>query len=454
MSAGPRVNIPRLTDIETWLDSFLNFERLPKKNIFWLDTMQFLCARFGNPHTAFKSVHVAGSKGKGSVCACIAAILAEAAYSCGVYASPHIVHFAERIRTASGFFPDSVYQAAGRELISGIEAVPPEELPGQREITWFELATLYAFLCFRHAHADWAVCETGLGGRLDATNVLEPAAAVLTPIELEHTQYLGNTIALIAQEKAGIIKERTPVYCAAQVQEARQVFEQTAYRKNAPIFFLDSPGVQIQYDIRADGTHTRIQAPCFSRPLAAVLKLYGGFQAENAALAACTVKGLCPALSEEVIERGLARAWIPGRFEIIAETDSTPELILDGAHTVKSVGCTLETLAALYDNPFDIPVLFACAADKDMEHIAALFKNVSHITLTTPGPYKQSALPRLAQAFASCGVKAYAEADCARAIGQSMKHAKKQHMPLLVVGSFYLLAEVMRYINGSGENID
>ena len=170
--------------LENWIDSYLNFEKTPKKNIFWLDTMRFFCEKFGQPQDFAPCFHVAGSKGKGSVSTFIASILDEAGYKTGLYTSPHILDFIERVSSPNGPFEEEAYNRAVEEIMSGVKAIPTEELPGQRPITWFELVTLFSFLVFRQAKVDWSVFEVGLGGRLDSTNIVNPKVSVITPIEL------------------------------------------------------------------------------------------------------------------------------------------------------------------------------------------------------------------------------------------------------------------------------
>ena len=135
--------------LEEWLDSYLNFERTPKKGIFWLDTVHFLCNRFNNPEKSYKSVHIAGSKGKGSVSTMLSSIIKEYKGNCGLYTSPHILSLAERITDSQSLLDEKIYENALKELICRVESIIPEQLPNQREITWFELITFYSFLCFR-----------------------------------------------------------------------------------------------------------------------------------------------------------------------------------------------------------------------------------------------------------------------------------------------------------------
>ena len=223
-------------DFKNWLDSFLNFEKLPTKNIFWLDTIEWLCKQFDNPQDSAPCVHVAGSKGKGSVSRMISSILAQAGKKCGLYTSPHIKDFYERVSINGDLLDDSLYESCAEELQKKVDGLKQGALPSNRQITWFELVTVYAFLCFRAAKTDANVFEVGLGGRLDATNIVRPKMAVINTIELEHTEFLGDTLEKIAAEKAGIIKENTPVLCAAAPAGVRAVFEDAArQKKRAPL---------------------------------------------------------------------------------------------------------------------------------------------------------------------------------------------------------------------------
>ncbi len=432
-----------LAVFQDWLESYLNFERLPQKNIFWLDTMQFLCRRFNHPENSCRSVHVAGSKGKGSVSVMINSILRAAGFKCGLYTSPHIVDFSERIGTGAQPLSDAVYEAAVKEVMYSVDSIIPDTLPGNRPITWFELVTLFAFVCFRREHADWGVFETGLGGRLDATNVLDPDVCVITPIELEHTEFLGNTVELIAAEKAGIIKPGVPVCIAPQTPGVRAVFEQKAAEAGAAVMFLDDILTDCTHEFVSGGMNVRFDAPLFSRPIRTTLRLSGSFQAINAALAAAAVKTVYPDMDESLIEYGLSQAVLPGRFEVTG--NPAYPVILDGAHTVRSIMFTLETFGALGLFGGTPPqLLFACAADKDVASIAPLFRGFEHITLTRPGDHKQSDPDRLCKAFSAAGLSYEFIPDYAEAIRTARSRAEVCRAPLLITGSFYLLAEVKK----------
>jgi dihydrofolate synthase/folylpolyglutamate synthase len=276
---------------------------------------------------------------------------------------------------------------------------------------------------------------------------------VITPIELEHTEYLGDTIEKIAAEKAGIIKDGVPVFISEQKSAARSVFVETASRRGSPLFSMEDAIKNVEAHVSAEGLDISVTfnnlagGPVFVRPLNARLALLSEVQTKNAALAAYVTKYLYPDLDETIIELGLSRSWLPGRFEIVP--GATP-VILDGAHTVRSITLTLATLKKIY--PGDAHLLFACAADKDVESMAALLKNMfSRITLTKPGLKKASDIDRAAAAFnAAFGsddtTNLHVDGDYIRAIGDALDQSRAAGVPLLVTGSFYLVAEVKRLL--------
>ncbi len=470
--------------LESWIDSYLNFEKTPKKNIFWLDTMKFFCEKFGRPQDFSPCFHVAGSKGKGSVSMFIASILDEAGFKTGLYTSPHILDFIERVSGPHGAFEEEAYNNAVEEIMNGVKSIPAEELPGQRPVTWFELVTLFSFLVFRQAKVDYSVFEVGLGGRLDSTNIIKPKVSVITPIELEHTEFLGDTLEKIAYEKGGIIKENTPVVIAAQRSEVRKVFEDIAREKHAQFYFADDVIKDLDFNIKnicnciKNNTNLVANNPNFNKnciqnntisvknsyfslmnvsfssklfktTIQTSLQMTGRYQAENAALAALAVRIAVPEISEETIARGLSKASLPARFEIIqnpAQYENIPFLVLDGAHTVNSVRFTMETMDKVFGTQ-DGTLLFACAADKDAEDIAPLFKNrLTSVFLTKPGNVKQSDLNTLADAFDKAEIPYDLTEDFEAQIKKAFAYADAHKSILLVTGSFYLIAEVKKFL--------
>lgn len=451
--------------LEEWLDSYLNFERTPKKGIFWLDTVHFLCNRFNNPEKSYKSVHIAGSKGKGSVSTMLSSIIKEYKGNCGLYTSPHILSLAERITDSQNLLDEKIYENALKELICRVESIIPEQLPNQREITWFELITLYSFLCFREAKFSWAVFETGLGGRLDATNILMPELSVITPIELEHTDFLGDTIEKIAFEKAGILKENVPVCISKQSKEALEVIKSRSKETNSKVYFYEDYIESLKITMpkiycgeSSNKMSVKISyKDLFSRPIKANLSLIGQMQGENAALAALCAKVLFPEISETVIEKGLEKAQLQGRFEIV-KNPINPEryVILDGAHTVNSIDGTLKSFREIFqtENQYEKSnLVFAAAADKDINHIASLLLDsslFSKVYLTKPGSVKASDLSKIKEVFEDSlqndGTNYLANENFEKVLEEAITQSGIQEKNLLITGSFYLVAEAKKVL--------
>ena len=451
---------PALTEFENWLDSFLNFEKLPQKNIFWLDTMEQLAKLAGNPESFCPTFHVAGSKGKGSTSAFIASILEEAGLKTGLYTSPHIQSFLERITQNQKFFPLKTYEDSASELKKLINRPETADFLKQRPVTWFELVTLYSFLCFRTAKTQAAVFEVGLGGRLDATNIIRPKACCIGPIELEHTEFLGDTLEKIAAEKAGIIKEKTPVFLASQTPSVKEVFKKYAEQKQAELYFVDeickiSTKTHIDLENFTVSQEAEISSSFFSRPIRANLRLLGSFQAQNAALASLAVKKAFPKIPEETIEKGLSKTFLPARFQIIKNPlafTSIPFLILDGAHTPASTRLTLETLSSAGLQAEVL--LFACAQDKHSLEMANLFgqckknrpDNFQKIFLTVPGAEKKSDLKEVENSFTTAGLSFDSSHDYKKQIEKTLTFCSRNKKSLLITGSFYLVSEVTKIL--------
>lgn len=440
---------PSLNDFFTWLDSYLNFEKTPVKNIFWLDTMKFLCSRLGNPQDSFTSIHIAGSKGKGSVAVMTASILEAGGFKTGLYTSPHIIDFRERICKPSGFFDDETYTSSAEEIMAAVNSIRDEELPGGRRLTWFEIVTAYAFLCFKNAGCTHAVIETGLGGRLDSTNIIKSSLCIITRMEKEHMEFLGDTIEKISFEKAGIIKPKTPVLVFSQKKNILDVFRLKAEEENAPVYFSDEEGqvLKTSYSIsdKTVSMNAVLRSSRFNSGINADLKLFGSFQAQNALLASLGVKILYPDFDEKAMEKGLSKAFLPGRFEITENPwNRNLKLILDGAHTVSSAGFTIQTAEELFPKERK-NLLFGCASDKDVEDMASLFADeFAEVTLTKPGSVKSCDIRRMEKAFSSCGMDFTLNENFSEAIPQAIKKAAEQSALLLVTGSFYLVSEVKK----------
>ncbi|MEL3908658.1 MAG: bifunctional folylpolyglutamate synthase/dihydrofolate synthase [Treponemataceae bacterium] len=436
------------TDLFTkWLEQFINFEREPKKDLLNLEKMRFFANEFGEAHKTFKTIHVAGSKGKGSVSTMLSFCLTEAGFKTGLYTSPHVLDFRERVSLAGEFFSDVAYSKAYSEVMAVFENLLCKN--PELEPTWFEIVTCLSFVLFRNEKLDYAVYEVGMGGRLDTTNIISPEACAIMPIELEHCKYLGNTIEQIAFEKAGIIKPEIPVFCFEQEAEALDVLKKTSSEKNARLFYMPKILESIEKKVSLEGLNVKISYKAeseigrlFSRPLSTKLKLLDEVQAKNASLVVALLKYILPKeMSEEVLEKGLSKTWLPGRFELMSKK---PLVIIDGAHTITSLKLSVSTFEKVVNKKAIL--LFACAEDKDMEHIPSIFeKTFEKIYLTIPGLFKKSNLARLEKAFknyyAGKNHKLEISTDYQAQIQKAYDEAKKLDMPLLITGSFYLVGE-------------
>lgn len=463
-AAPSQTLIDNLNDFYRWLDGFINFEKRPHNKAFSLEVIGYYAALFSNPQTTYKCVHIAGSKGKGSVAAMLSALFSESGYKTGLYTSPHVNDFRERITENGRFFSDSAYLKAFRTVRESI--MPHIGKETEPQPSWFELVTLTAFVLFRQERLDWAVFETGMGGRLDATNIVQPEITVLTPIELEHCEYLGHTIPLIAAEKAGIIKAGIPVFCSRQPNSALEVFRGRAEALNAPLFYLPDFIETIEHRLIPQGREVTIRfsaahpvGALFKRPLHAILPLFTPVQAENAALAAAAFKYRFPDMPEALIESGLSKAWLPARFQLLS---TKPLIVLDGAHTHNSIQTCADTFFSLLDNgsaKLDNakPILvFACAADKDPAGFAPIFYDkVGYLYLTVPGSFKKGNLEKTVGAFTQVfgnenSVVMEASEDFNAVLKKAFTQSIAENRPLLITGSFYLAAEAQRVYSAEG----
>ena len=466
----PIAHQENLSDFYRWLDGFINFEKRPHNKAFSLEVIRHYAALFSNPQTTYKTIHIAGSKGKGSVAVMLSALLTEAGYKSGLYTSPHVNDFRERITENGRFFSDLAYLEAFRAVQESV--MPHIDKETEPQPSWFELVTLTAFVLFRQERLDWAVFETGMGGRLDATNIIQPEITILTPIELEHCEYLGHTIPLIAAEKAGIIKAGVPVFCSRQQPSALAVFRKQAAALNAPFFYLPDFIEAIEHRLTPQGREVTIRfsaahpvGALFKRPLHAILPLFTPVQAENAALAAAAFKYRFPDMPEDLIESGLSKAWLPARFQLLS---TKPLIVLDGAHTHNSIQTCADTFFSLLNNDSSTPsvsdvppnakpiLVFACAADKDPAGFAPIFYgNIAYLYLTVPGSFKKGNLEKTVIAFTQVfgnenSVVMEASEDFNAILKKAFTQSITENRPLLITGSFYLAAEAQRVYSAEG----
>lgn len=358
----------------------INYERVQVEaystSDFKLERMRVLLSLIGNPHERIPAVHVAGTKGKGSTCSMIASVLAAAGYRAGLYISPHISSFEERM-TVNGVrpSPDEFVELVNR-LLPTIAHM--DGLPGQMQPTYFELATAIAWLYFEDQRVDFAVLEVGLGGRLDSTNLCRPLVSVITNVSRDHTHILGSTVRQIAWEKAGIIKSGVPVVSGVSHPDAIEIVEQMCRERGAPLSLLgreihatnrrhvDEPSAgDISPDSLIDVSTLRMEW----RDIA--IGLRGAHQVGNAALAVAAVEELQArgvSISEAALRRGLLQVRWPARVEVVARR---PTVILDAAHNWESAKALVATLREDFA-PRRKLLIFAATRDKDVSGLLRL----------------------------------------------------------------------------------
>jgi dihydrofolate synthase/folylpolyglutamate synthase len=327
---------------------------------FKLERMQALVESLGNPQQAYPSIHVAGTKGKGSVSVLCANALREAGYTVGLYTSPHLDDYAERIQVDGEFISHADLVEMVEEIEPHVAAIP--------EITTFEITTALAFLYFAKRKVTAAVIEVGLGGRLDATNVVLPEVSVITSISYDHTYLLGDTLTEIAGEKSGIIKPGIPLVVSPQTEEASIVIEQIARDRSSPLIQVGRDILYEELTNSLEGQTFRLWSPGEKGRFSVTLSipLLGSHQVVNAvtAYAALTVfnkKGFIIDLND--IKRGFAKVFWPGRFEILQKS---PPVILDCAHNRDSA-LKLRLSLEKYFPGKSVMLIFGASEDKDIQ---------------------------------------------------------------------------------------
>ena len=438
-----------------WLDSRINYERVPLSRAtgttFGLTGMRQLLKRLGQPQLAYRVVHVAGTKGKGSTVAMLAAILEESGHRVGRYMSPHVHRVEERIAVDGEPISAADLVAAFEKVIPEVEAL---DLAARRRTargpTWFEVMTAAAMVHFADARVDVAVLETGLGGRLDATNVSRPLVTVITSISLDHMRLLGRTIASITAEKAGIIKRGCPIVSGAVQPVARRVIADTATRRRAPLvqlgldFSVRAAAPATPGDVLHGVTFDLVLPGSAAAPCRYAIALPGRHQADNAALAAIAARQLDArglAVTESAIARGLARATLPARIEATAER---PLVIVDAAHNVASMESLIETLRPVLATRAPRALVFAASGDKQIEAMLAVAAGLfDHVVITRylRNP-RAASLERLQTA---CRRAALPEAEESGSPADALRLARSRvgaRGIVVVAGSFFLASEV------------
>ncbi len=428
----------------TYLYSLINFEMRPHDRYMTskLDTtrpfrlMQFL----GNPHQQFPSIHITGTKGKGSVAAMCAASLRAAGYRVGLYTSPHVQEFRERIRIltpedADGRITEDDFVALMEEMKTAVAAI--------EGLTWFEVVNGIAFQYFARQNVDIAVVEVGLGGLRDSTNVITPLVSVITSISLDHTDYLGDTIAQIAEKKGGIIKPGVPVVIAPQKPEALAPLRQIAAEKKSPL-------TQIGQDWQYKGTNQQLTIThshsSFIIPNSSFhLSLSGAHQLENAtvALAALsTIQPQYPNLTLEAVKTGLATVEWHGRLQTIHQSDTTPDILADCAHNVYSAQILRRALLNEYQYE-NLWLVYGASTGKDIKGMLAELLPLTKGAIAAISTHPRAAAPEeIANLAAELGYEMPTRNDVATAVTAIWRQAGPRDL-ICVTGSIFVVGDLL-----------
>ena len=405
-----------------------------------LAAMQDLLARLGHPEEGLAVAHIAGTNGKGSVAAMVTEVLTAAGCRVGRYTSPHLLRFNERVFVDGRPTDDAALGAAVDEVE---DAASEAERAGGQPLTFFECATAVACAVFRRAGIRLAVVETGLGGRLDATNVLTPLVSAITRIGLDHCEQLGDTIEAIAGEKAGIIKPGRPVVCGAMPEEARAVIRRTASERHCP--FLDAAeeiGVAIA-STSLEGLTVRVTTP--SRELGKVrVPLAGTFQAENIATAVATIETVAQQIGIEIADdalcTGLGRVCWPGRFQLAVRE---PLMVVDGAHNPDAAAALREALRRLkFKGP--VALVAGLCADKDAAAFVRTLAPAVTRAWAVPVPSART-LPAADAAglMRAAGIGTVEVAEVPAALDAAQAWARGAGGLVLVCGSLFLAGQAL-----------
>lgn len=401
-----------------------------------LERMHALCARLRNPQDDYPSLHIAGSKGKGSTAAMTLAILQAAGFRTGLYTSPHLHSFRERVRLDGKLISRERVVELWEQIRPHAEALS--------QTTAFEIITALAFLEFSQQQVDWAVIEVGLGGRLDATNVIHPRACAITPLSYEHTDLLGNTLSLIAAEKAGIIKPGIPVVSGPQEPEAMTVIAAAAATVGAPLWRVDEHDGDWRWQIRAataDGVHLDLFGPGIALQ-DLWTPLTGRHQAVNAAVAVALIHSIRQqgvTISDDAIRQGLAQAYWPGRLERLSQN---PLIVVDSAHNRHSAE-QLHSALALYPHNRLI-LIFGASTDKDIEGMLEVLGPAAAAIIITRSFHPRAADPTdlvpLARSTAPLA-PLYTTPTTQAAIALAAEMAGPDDL-ILVAGSIFVVADL------------
>jgi dihydrofolate synthase / folylpolyglutamate synthase len=373
-----------------------------------LDNTRRLLAAAGDPHERLKFLHVAGTNGKGSTCAMMDSILRVAGYRTGLYTSPHLVDFRERIRLDGAVIPEDA-------VAEGLTLLRKAAESWEHAPTFFELATVLAAWWFAREGADYVVWETGMGGRLDATNAVTPLVSVITPIGMDHQNWLGDTLAQIAGEKAGIVKAGVPLVSAPQTEEAHAVLAAKAEEVGVRMIVVDEP---------------------WSGEVPALAGLH---QRWNAAVACAGLRAAGAGVDAVAVSQGLRTVVWPGRFQRVAY-----DLVIDGAHNPEAIATLVATWREVFGEG-KASLVFAALRDKEVAQLLRSLRSIGdEVWLVPVNNVRGMALEELRPLAEAAGFAAIHEST----VAESVTAARASGRPVLVAGSLFLAGEVLALVQG------
>ncbi len=438
-----------------YIYSFSDYEtkhKLRDSVSYDLRRVEELMSLLDDPHLKAETVHIAGTKGKGSVAAMISSVLTASGYKTGLYTSPHLVDIRERFQIDGDMISESEFSDIIDEIKPAVALVNRRACYGL--LTTFEIMTALCFVFFTRHNVDFRVVEVGLGGRLDATNIVSPEVCIITPVNLDHTDVLGDTIAKIAAEKAGIIKQGVPVVCAPQTDEAMQVIEDKCLEHHSPLIKVGKDVTwqdagfnpqELQVSINGRLNNYRLSIP-----------LLGCCQMENAATAVAALEVLTGKgfnISPSTVSEGMGRVKWAGRFQVMSKH---PIIIIDGAHNALSARELKKSLLYYYKDYFlqdrsrsaaGKILVFGASADKDVKgminELAPLFDEV----IVTRSKHPRSMeIPLLEDEFKNCGIEVQSADDVAKAIELAKRQALNNAL-ICITGSLFVAGDAIAYLN-------
>ena len=399
-----------------------------------LERISALCEKLGNPQNDLKFVHVAGTNGKGSFCSMLDSVLRHAGYKTGLFTSPYIKVFNERMQFCGENISDC-------ELAEITEYVKPFADSMEDKPTEFELITAIGFEFFKRKKCDVVILEAGMGGRLDSTNIIDSSLlSVITGISLDHTAFLGDTPEKIAAEKAGIIKSNGAVLFGGNSKSVEEVIKAKAAEMGADYYFADKSGLEI---LSSDLSGSIINYKEYNELKLPLLGLYQPLNAANVLCALEILKGQGFKIDEKAVREGLLAARWPARFEIISRD---PLIIFDGAHNPEGIETAVESIKRYFGDE-KVAILTGVMKDKDYNYISRKFAEIADRAFTIT-PANPRALPadEYAKVLEGVGITATSYESVASALADAKKFSKDSDTPLVCLGSLYMYCEIIESI--------